>query len=127
VKLAERPARQTSRPAASPEVSAGARPDQSPLLGLTVRELDRSTATRLDLPRRTQGVFITRVEPLSTAFDADIRRGTVLLEINRQPVSSVEDYSRIARAAQPGDVLALYMYAPELGQRELKTVRVEGP
>jgi serine protease Do len=126
-KLAERPARPSSRPAASPEVPVGARPDQSPLLGLTVRNLDRSTATRLELPRQTQGVYITRVEPLSTAFDADIRRGTVLLEINRQPVGSVEAYRRIARAAEPGDVLALYVFSPELGQRELKTVRVEGP
>jgi serine protease Do len=126
-KLAERPPRQAPRDAPPGDTPAGARPDQAPLLGLTVRNLDRSTATRLELPGRTQGVYITRVEPLSSAFDADIRRGTVLLEINRRPVASVEEYGRIANAARPGDVLALYVYSPKFGQRELKTVRVEAP
>jgi serine protease Do len=123
VKLAERPARQAA--AAEAPAPTGARPDQEPVLGLTVRDLDGSTVTRLDLPRQTHGVFITRVEPLSTSFDADIRRGSILLEINRQPVGSAAEYGRIARAARPGDVLALYVYSPEFGQRELKTVRVE--
>jgi serine protease Do len=127
VKLAERPARQPASPPSSPDASAGGRSGQVPLLGLTVRDLDPSTAVRIALPRRTRGVYITRVEPLSTASDADIRRGSVLLEINRQSVGSVEEYSRIARTAAPGDVLALYVYSPEFGQRELKTVRVEGP
>jgi serine protease Do len=126
-KLAERPPRQTPRDAPQGDAPVGARPDQVPLLGLTVRNLDRSTATRLELPGRTQGVYITRVEPLSSAFDADIRRGTVLLEINRRPVASVDEYSRIANAARPGDVLALYFFSPESGQRELKTLRVEAP
>jgi S1-C subfamily serine protease len=31
-------------------------------------------------------VIVSRVEPMSPAFDADIERGHVLLEINRQPV-----------------------------------------
>ena len=29
---------------------------------------------------------MSRVDPMSPAFDADIERGHVLLEINRQPV-----------------------------------------
>jgi S1-C subfamily serine protease len=62
---------------------------------------------------------------MSTSFDAGIERGTVLLEINRQQVESVADYRRIARAARPGDVLTLYVYAPDLDQRQLKTIRVE--
>ena len=73
VKLAERPERQPSGTESTVQAPIGARPDQEPILGLTVRDLDGSTATRLELPRQTQGVFITRVEPLSTSFDADIR------------------------------------------------------
>ena len=71
------------------------------------------------------GVLITRVEPMSPSFDADVERGTVLLEINRQPVTSVADYRRVARRRAPGDVLTLYVYAPDLDQRQLKTVRVD--
>jgi hypothetical protein len=49
----------------------------------------------------------------------------VLLEINRQRVTSVAEYRRIARAVRPGDILTLYLYSPDLEQRQLKTVRVD--
>jgi serine protease Do len=126
VKLAERPGRDNSpRPEPAPQPPIGGRPDQDPLLGLTVRDLDRSTAARLEVPNDARGVLITRVEPLSSAFDADVQRGTVLLEINRQPVTSVAEYRRIAGLARPGDVLTLFVYAPDVDQREMKTIRVE--
>jgi len=70
-------------------------------------------------------VLITRVEPLSAAFDGGISRGAILLEINRRRVDSVDEYRRLARAAKPGDILTLFLYSPDLDQRQLKTVRVE--
>jgi serine protease Do len=129
VKLAERPARDADKAGASGEPPSP--PDRSRadadnvLLGLNVRDLDRQTADKLDLPRETHGVLITRVEPMSSSFDSGIDRGTVLLEINRQRVQSVADYRRIARAAHPGDILTLYLYSPDLEQRQLKTIRVD--
>jgi serine protease Do len=128
VKLAERPARDAERGGASGETSQPERnrtDGENVLLGLNVRDLDRQTADKLDLPRATHGVLITRVEPMSSSFDSGIDRGTVLLEINRQQVNSVADYRRIARAARPGDILTLYLYSPDLEQRQLKTIRVE--
>jgi len=99
--------------------------DQDSLLGLNVRELDRQTADRLELKKPVSGVLITRVEPMSASFDGGIERGTVLLEINRQRIDSVADYRRIARAARPGDILTLFIYSPDLEQRQLKTIRVD--
>jgi serine protease Do len=124
VKLAERPTREAP---AEPQSSLQERPSEAPgaSLGLTVRDLDRQTTDRLDLPRSTRGVLITRVEPLSSAFDGGLSRGAILLEINRQVVASAAEYRRIALAASPGDVLTLYVYSPELAQHQLKTVRVE--
>jgi serine protease Do len=124
VKLAERPPRTlvSTEPVSAPR---GTRPNQDQVLGLTVRDLDANAFNRYQLPRQTRGVLITRVEPLSVSFDADVESGSVLLEINRKPIQSVEDYRRLALEANPGDVLALYLYSPELQQRQLKTVRVE--
>ncbi len=128
VKLAERPGRDgqdaRSEPPA-PQAPTGGRNDQDVLLGLTVRDLDRQTSDRLELPRPVKGVLITRVEPLSSAFDGGIERGTILLEINRQRVESTADYRRLARAARAGDILTLYVYAPDVDQRHLTTIRVE--
>jgi S1-C subfamily serine protease len=127
VKLSERPARErpdkVDSPAGPPERSK-ADPD-SLLLGLTVRDIDRSTADRLELPKQMRGVLIARVEAMSSAFDGGIERGTVLLEINRQRIESVAEFRRIAHAAHAGDVLTLYVYAPDIDQRQLKTIRIE--
>jgi len=128
LRLAERPTREGEDRKADPRappVPADRKIDQDLLLGLTVRDLDRQIAARLDVPRLTKGVLITRVEPLSSSFDAGIERGTVLLEINRERIESAGDYRRVVRAARSGDILTLYIYSPELEQRQLKTVRVE--
>jgi serine protease Do len=126
VKLAERPPREgdAKRDAGGPTVDRKLDLEGVPL-GLNVKDLDRQTLARLDLSNQTRGVLITRVEPMSSAFDTGIERGTVLLEINRQRVESVADFRRMARAARPGDILTLWVYSPELVQRQLKTIRVE--
>jgi serine protease Do len=124
VKLAERPSRSTpAAPAPSPANST--RSSEESLLGLTVRDLDAAAFNRYALPATTRGVLIARVEPLSSSSDSDVQRGTVLLELNRKPVASVADFRRLAGAVHAGDVLTLYLYAPDVGQRQLKTVRVE--
>jgi serine protease Do len=123
VKLAERPLldrRATPVPPAErPQPSS----QRGPALGLMVRDLDAETAEKLRLPDDTAGVLVSRVEPLSPAFDADIERNHVLLEINRQPVRSIEDYRRLTARLQPGEVVALYVYK-ESG-RELVTLRLD--
>jgi S1-C subfamily serine protease len=90
-----------------------------------VRDLDRATAARLELPGQMKGVVISRVEPMSAAFDAGLDRGTILLEIDRKRVESVAEYRRLAQAARPDDILSLYVYVPDLDQRKLVTVRVD--
>ena len=49
----------------------------------------------------------------------------VILEINRRRVQSVADYQRIIARAQPGDVLALYVYDPLSEQRSILTLTIE--
>jgi serine protease Do len=124
LRLAERPLRDPGAAAAQPAPDSSTTDEETPL-GLTVRDLDSAAYTRLQLPRSTRGVLIARVEAMSPSFDADVRRGTVLLEINRKPVDSTAEYRRITRAAHPGDILALYVYLPDIEQRKLVTVRVE--
>jgi serine protease Do len=124
VKLAERPARTTSR-AERPVPAVNPRPGQDAVLGLTVRDLDAAAFNRFDLPRQTRGVLVTRVEPLSASYDADVQRDMVVLEINRKPIGSTADFRRLASAARVGDIVTLYVYVPDLDQRKLLTVHVE--
>jgi serine protease Do len=123
LKLAERPqrGRQDSDDADRPQPTSR----RGPLLGLSVRQLDGRSTARFGLPDGTRGVVVSRVEALSAAFDADIQRGHVLLEIDRQPVVDLEDYRRLTDDARPGDVLAMYFYRPEINQRALETLMID--
>jgi serine protease Do len=87
----------------------------------------RDSAKRLRLPDGIDGVVVVRVDPLSAAWDAGIQRDYVVMEINRQPVTSAEAYNRLARAAHPGDVLAVYVYMPGVEARAIRAVRVDAP
>ena len=127
VKLAERPGRSDAATAPEP-ANAPARPaatPDSPVLGLVVRDLDAAAFNRYQLPATTRGVLITRVEPLSPAEDAEVRRGTVLLEVNRRPVTSAEEFRRVASGLNASGIAALYLYVPDIDQRQLKTVRLD--
>src|SRR5215470_11525788 len=125
VKLAERPARDSGEPRKSDGAApAEHRKDDDPL-GISVKDLDTPTANRLEIPKAFRGVLVTKVEPLGPSFDAGIERNTLIMEVNRKPVESAGEYRKIARASHPGDVLALYLYYPDLDQRRLVTVRVD--
>ncbi len=130
VKLAERPLRENAIGGAS-ESLGGPRPPVPPPdvapevpLGLSVRELDRAFVGRLDIPDDVQGVVVTRVDPTGPAFSL-LRRGVVILEINRRPVRSVADYQRLVAEARTGDVLTIYCYDPAVRQRSLVAVTVD--
>jgi len=124
VKLAERPVRdpepdETEEGATRPTSRTGS------LLGMLVREIDVEFAARFNLPKGMQGVVVSRVDPMGPAYDADIERGHILLEINRRPVHSIDDFRRLTANARSGEVLALYLYKPEGPRRELRTVKVD--
>jgi S1-C subfamily serine protease len=92
---------------------------------LNVRDLDRAFTGRLEVPDSIHGVVVTRVDPTGAAFSAQVRRGFIIIEINRRPVHGVADFHRLVNAAKPGDVLALLYYDPTIGQKALLTVTVE--
>ena len=124
VRLSERPSRQSAD--ALDPTGRGILPAASASpLGMTVRDIDRDAARRLRLPDGISGALVTRVEPLSAAWDAGIQRDYVVLEINRRPVDSADVYNRLTRAVHPGDVLAVYVYVPGLDQRAIRAVRVD--
>ena len=122
LKLAERPQRtRTEGEPARPVPSAY----RGSPLGISVRELDEESAVRFRLPDGMRGVIVSRVEAMSPAFDADIQRGHVLLEINRRPILTVDQYQQMTSQVRPGDILTIYVYKPELNQRTLETVKLD--
>jgi serine protease Do len=123
VKLAERPRQGADRVVTTAERSTQRTGPGE--LGLSLIEIDDSNAHRFEIPPGMTGLLVQRVELLSLADDGGIERGSIILEINRQPVNSIAGFRRIVGAARPGEVLAFYLYEPELEQRAIRTVRTE--
>ena len=61
------------------------------LHGVGVGDIDPATKQQLNIPANVKGAVITQVDPNSAAYDAGLREGDVILEINRKPVKSAED------------------------------------
>jgi serine protease Do len=64
--------------------------DQGVLNGVAVGDIDLNARRELELPERLSGAVITSVDPASAAARAGLREGDVILEINRQPVTSAK-------------------------------------
>jgi serine protease Do len=76
-------------------------------LGLTVQRLTPQMAESLGL-EKSEGVVVTAVEPASAAEEAGIRRGDVILEVDRRTVRNLDDYKKaIAGIAKGRGVLFL--------------------
>jgi serine protease Do len=76
-------------------------------LGLTVRAVTSDMAERLDIPVG-KGVIVQEVKPSSFADDVGITRGDVILEINKQPLNSEDDFNRVSASLKSGqDVVFL--------------------
>ena len=75
-------------------------------LGLEVSALTPDVAEQLGIETQT-GVVITQVQTDGAAATAGLDPGMVILQVNRQDVSSVEDFQKIVDADQDGSVLLL--------------------
>ncbi len=76
-------------------------------LGLTVKALTQDMADKLDVPAG-KGVIVADVKAGSFADDVGLTRGDIILEINKAPVNSEDEYNRVTSAMKSGqDVVFL--------------------
>ncbi|MEO5936534.1 MAG: PDZ domain-containing protein, partial [Terriglobales bacterium] len=83
------------------EMAENAAPVESKL-GVTVRNVPRDMATQMNLPPG-RGVVVSDVKPRSFAEDVGLQRGDLILEVNRQAVSSEEDFRRLQAKLKSGE------------------------
>jgi Do/DeqQ family serine protease len=61
------------------------------VLGVAVVPLTPESAVREGLPRSARGMLVQDVDPNGRAADAGIEAGDVIVEVNRQPVQTIEE------------------------------------
>ena len=92
---------------AAPTVAAEAR-DREGRLGLDLQTLTADLASRLGLEEDARGVLVTGVQPGSPAEEAGLRRGDVIVSIDRRPVAAaVEAVDRLRERRDGGHLLRI--------------------
>lgn len=106
VTIADRSKLFASRLGDEEEALGGEEPKASKF-GLSVRSITPDLADRLNIPAG-KGVVVQDVKPGSFAEDVGLNRGDVVLEVNKQPVNSPDDFARIESGLKSGqDVVFL--------------------
>jgi serine protease Do len=94
------------------KVKLGKRPDQDPEtlasqdefdgLGFKFKEMDPPTARHLGYPPGIKGLVVTEIKPDSAAQNSGVRTGDLLMELNRQRISTLKDYYALLDSIEKG-------------------------
>jgi serine protease Do len=117
VTVGERPAPRNSASEDGEEKEGEAKPKQTggekttrPSMGLTLSELTPQIANERNL-KGVRGLFVKDVDQAGLAFDAGVQKFMVIQRVNRQSVSTIEDFERIINSLNSGDPIVMHVAA----------------
>ncbi|MDD8021143.1 MAG: Do family serine endopeptidase [Acidobacteriota bacterium] len=94
-------------------------------VGLTLTPLNPDLARRYGLST-TEGLLITNVREYGAAARAGLRAGDIILEVNRNKVTSVKEFQNVLKKAESGEEIILLVRREEDGEKidSITTIRV---
>jgi serine protease Do len=92
--------------------------------GVTVRKVTPEMADRLDMPTG-KGVIVQDVKAGSFAEDVNLGRGDIILEVNKQPVNSEEEFAKLESSLKSGQDV-VFLVRPRGSSRQDGTVFLAG-
>lgn len=84
-------------------------PELKMLTGLTVMNLSREIIRQLGFNQDEKGVVVVKVDPGSPADDAEIKKGDIIKEINKQQIDNLEDFNRLATKIQKSESALIFI------------------
>ena len=80
-------------------------------LGIAISDLTPDVRQQLNLDSHVQGVAVAQVQPGSPAEDAGLSTGDVILEVNRKPVTSADQFRNDVKQLPAGKDMLLLVWA----------------
>ncbi len=79
-------------------------------LGVTISKVDDKISKMLKM-KRVRGVYVDLVTKESAAYDAGLKTGDIILEVNRKETNTVSEFMEQVSQYRPGDIIDLkYMH-----------------
>jgi serine protease Do len=79
--------------------------DSDALNGVSVGEIDAAARRQFNIPDHVKGALITEVDPDSASYEAGLRPGDVIQEIDRKRVSNAEEAVEVSKHVKNKQVL----------------------
>jgi len=92
-------------------------------IGVTVEEIKKDLADRLGL-RDSKGLVITEVKPGTSAEEAGVAVGSIVIEINGRRPDTIKAYYALVATLKKGDVMRLLLRRPD-GTAHYVALKVE--
>jgi serine protease Do len=123
VVIAELPKKMAEASAGEEESGDGAEEESNVLSGMVVRELTPDVARRYGFGEDETGVVVMKVDPVSRLYEAGIRPGDIILQIDQKNIATLEDYNKAASGIKAKDRILLLIRRK--GQDLFVTVKPE--
>jgi serine protease Do len=78
--------------------------------GITVDDVSGEARQQFNIPSHVKGALVTDVDPNSPGFEAGLRPGDVILEINRKPVKNAEEAVKMTENLKDDVLLRVYSH-----------------
>ncbi len=80
------------------------------LSGILIDDLNHHIRQQINIPTDLEGAYVREIKEDSVAFAEGLRKGDVIIEINRTPVKNADDAIKISRNIRDGSIL-LYIWS----------------
>lgn len=125
VKLAEMPGGEAGESnGAAGSLGAEKNSEHDGLDGVEVDDLTPPVRQQYSIPSNVSGVLVTRVDPDSNAYEAGLREGNVIQEIERKTVRTAEEAVKICEQAK-GERLLVRVWSNERGNSGSRFLSVD--
>jgi len=107
------------KPAPVPEATVSA-------LGMSLAQLTAETRERFDVPERTKGVLITKVNDGTSAAERDLRAGDVIVEVAQEEVSAPDQVVKKINEAKSAGRKSVLVMVERRGEQRFVGLPIDG-
>jgi serine protease Do len=82
-------------------------------IGISVAPVTPQIRKSLGLEASVEGLYVEHVKEVSPAYDANIRDGDIITQVNGRLVTSTDEFAKLVKVAGKGEYLRLYVFRPQ--------------